>query len=209
MPLGSDDKPLARRRFFREGLGELLRPLAKAFEPMQKVAQQLADLDQPAPEPVRQPELHWLRPPGALFEQQFRDQCQRSGECVRVCPAKAIKLDYGGVRGEGVPYIDPDEMPCVMCTGLFCMTACPSGAIQQALPEYIDMGVAVWKEHYCLRSSGDNCTICIDRCPVGARALTLVVGKVSVKEGCTGCGVCQHDCPTSPKSIVITPKSAR
>jgi NAD-dependent dihydropyrimidine dehydrogenase PreA subunit len=37
----------------------------------------------------------------------------------------------------------------------------------------------------------------------------LEAGKVQVIEsGCTGCGVCQHDCPTSPKSITITPRPA-
>ena len=28
-------------------------------------------------------------------------------------------------------------------------------------------------------------------------------------EGCIGCGVCQFECPTSPKSIVVVPKVAR
>jgi hypothetical protein len=30
----SDDKPIDRRRFFREGLRELLKPLANAIDPV-------------------------------------------------------------------------------------------------------------------------------------------------------------------------------
>ena len=41
-------------------------------------------------------------------------------------------------------------------------------------------------------------------------ALELLDGRINVKEdGCTGCGVCQHDCPTMPRSITVIPKSAR
>ena len=203
----ADERPLNRRRFFREGLRELFRPLANALDPVHRVAEELGKLEQPyePPRPVR----HWLRPPGSLEEQRFREQCSRSGECVQVCPAKCIKIDHSGDQGEGVPYIDPNEMSCVLCTGLYCMHACPSGALQPTLVEYIDMGVAVWHESLCLRTTGEPCTICVDQCPVGAKALLLVDGKVEVQQGCTGCGVCQHECPTTPKSITVTPKSTR
>jgi ferredoxin-type protein NapG len=206
--MSDDDKPIARRRFFRTGLAELFKPLAKSLDPIHRVAEQLGALEQPIAPPAR-PLYHWLRPPGSLPEQDFRNQCSRCGDCVRVCPAKCIKLDYSGDKGEGVPYIDADEMSCVLCTHLACMHNCPSGALQPMLADYIDMGVAVWQEHICLRSAGQNCTICVDTCPVGAKAITLEDGRINVREGCTGCGKCQHDCPTSPKSITVLPKSAR
>ena len=44
------------------------------------------------------------------------------------------------------------------------------------------------------------------------RTLSRVMpdGKIHViAAGCTGCGSCQFHCPTSPKSITVTPKSAR
>jgi ferredoxin-type protein NapG len=70
--------------------------------------------------------------------------------------------------------------------------------------------VARWHESICLRSHGDNCQICVDACPVGARALIVADdGRIDVREGCTGCGTCQHACPTQPKSITVLPKSAR
>jgi len=203
----SEEKPVPRRRFFREGLFELFRPLAHSVEPLRRVAEQIGALEDPVapPRPVR----HWLRPPGSLQEQQFREQCSRCGECVRVCPSHCIKIDHSGEKGEGAPFIEPDESACVMCTPLSCMHNCPSGALLPIVADFIDMGVAVWHESTCLRSAGEDCTICVDVCPVGARALMVDDMKISVREGCTGCGQCQHACPTRPKSITVLPKSAR
>jgi ferredoxin-type protein NapG len=108
-----------------------------------------------------------------------------------------------------VPFIDPDEMPCVLCDGLLCMHNCPTTALVPTPLEMIDMGTAEWRAELCVRSHGQDCTICVDRCPVGTRALELRQGAVVVhEEACTGCGVCQNSCPTNPKSIVVTPKSA-
>lgn len=202
-----ENKPVNRRRFFREGLRELFKPLAQAVEPFEEAMKQLDKLERLAPpEPAR----HWLRPPGALNEQAFRDTCSRCNACVNVCPAQCIKIDPTGVKGNGVPYIEPEAMPCVVCDGLVCMRDCPSGALVPTALALIEMGTAVWDPHTCVRSSGENCTICIDRCPIGSVAIELKNDRVHVIEkGCTGCGVCEHDCPTSPKSIVVIPKAAR
>jgi ferredoxin-type protein NapG len=101
-------------------------------------------------------------------------------------------------------------MPCVVCDGLHCMQNCPSGALLFTPAAEIDMGTAVWHEHLCVRSRGEECTICVDQCPMGSAALVLEDGRVKViEEGCAGCGVCEHACPTTPKSITVTPKAAR
>jgi len=214
-----DDKPMPRRRFFREGLRELLKPLAELAKPLEEVARQLDELERissafadpyhsPAA-PVPAPE-HWLRPPGSLVERDFLDTCSRCGECVRVCPAQCIKIDYSGSRGKGAPYIDPNQMSCVLCDSLACMNSCPSGALQLVPLSDIDMGTAQWIEHTCVRSYGNECTICVDNCPVGTMALEVRDSRIHVNEDhCTGCGVCQNKCPTDPKSIVVMPKSAR
>ena len=212
-----DDKPVPRRSFFRQGLRELLKPLAQAAEPLEEVVRQLDALDRfGAADPYHSPSApiptpeHWHRPPGALPEKQFLETCSRCGQCERVCPAQCIRIDYSGNRGNGAPFIDVDAMPCVLCDGLVCMHNCPSGALRPTPLSEIDMGTAVWNENLCLRTTGGECTICIDRCPVGTVALELRDNRVHVnEEGCTGCGVCQHDCPTHPKSIVVMVKSAR
>jgi ferredoxin-type protein NapG len=129
---------------------------------------------------------------------------------VKICPAECIKIDPTGARGGGAPYIDADAMPCVLCDGLLCMNVCPTGALQPTPLILVDMGTAEWREEFCVRSRGEPCTICVDQCPIGSKAIELMSGRIEVHEdGCTGCGVCQHYCPTSPKSIVVIPKSAR
>jgi ferredoxin-type protein NapG len=217
--MSDEQKPIDRRRFFRQGLRELLKPLAQAAEPLNEVVRQLNQLDQfgsAAADPYHSPaapiptQEHWHRPPGALPEKQFMETCSRCGQCERVCPAQCIRIDHSGRRGNGVPFIDVDAMPCVLCDGLACMQTCPSGALRKTPVEEIDMGTAVWNEHLCVRSRGVECTICIDNCPIGADALSLQDNRVHVNEDhCTGCGVCQNKCPTNPKSIVVMVKSAR
>ena len=210
------DKPVDRRRFFREGLRELLKPLAQAIEPLEEAVRQLGrmdgtDADATGGRDRGLPADVWLRPPGALSpDRRFRDACSRCGECVRVCPAQCIKIDPTGAVAAGAPYIDADVMPCVVCDGLQCMHHCPTGALVPLAIGEIDMGTAVWFSDTCVRRRGEDCTICVDRCPIGSVAIELRGDRIHVHpEGCTGCGVCQHDCPTSPKSIVVIPRAAR
>ena len=133
-----------------------------------------------------------------------------AGTCVSVCPAQCIKIDPTGNKGNGAPYIEPEVMPCVMCDGLVCMRDCPSGALVPTALGLVHMGTAMWKESFCVRSRGEQCTICIDQCPIGSVAIELRNDRIHVKEeGCTGCGVCENYCPTKPKSIVVIPKAAR
>jgi ferredoxin-type protein NapG len=214
------DKHVNRRRFFREGLRELLKPLANAAEPLEEVARQLSRMEQilpkdPPPRPTHAPTVTgpaqaWLRPPGALDERSFRDTCSRCGTCVNVCPAQCIKIDSTGAKGHGAPYIDPQVMPCVVCDGLVCMRDCPSGALVPTALGLIDMGTAVVREHLCVRVEGEDCQICVQQCPIGSVAIELRDDRVHViEDGCTGCGVCENRCPTNPKAIVVIPKSAR
>jgi ferredoxin-type protein NapG len=124
---------------------------------------------------------------------------------VEVCPAQCIKIDPA--RAGGAPFIDPGVMPCVVCDGLVCMRECPSGALVPTALGLIDMGTAKWNSSTCVRLHGENCTICIDQCPLGMVAIKLTGGCVDViQDGCIGCGVCEHYCPTTPKSIVVVPR---
>ena len=149
-----------------------------------------------------------LRPPGALPEKKFRDTCYRCGNCIEVCPAKAIRpLSAVHVDQTGTPYIDPDLSACVVCDELACMKACPSGALRLVEPTNIRMGLAQVSLDRCVRSTGSDCTLCIDKCPFGSQAIRLNAGRVEViASGCVGCGTCQFYCPTTPKAIVVNPQ---
>jgi ferredoxin-type protein NapG len=228
----SDDKPIQRRHFFREGLRSLIDNIGKAAEPMQRAMGEFdpksrtdggrtapvetggytggyAADDTAAKSPRFVNALRILRPPGAKeIDDDFIGTCSRCQNCVSACPVHAIQIDDD--HGDGVPYIIAEQQPCVMCDGLLCMYNCPSGAITALPIGLVDMGTAEWREGRCIRSEGTDCTMCIDRCPIGGRAIELLDGKVVVhEEGCTGCGVCEHDCPTSPKSIVVIPRAVR
>jgi ferredoxin-type protein NapG len=214
----SDQRPIDRRRFFREGLRELLKPLAEAASPIERAMKELESIGRnlSASAPAtgrsqgRSQALHWIRPPGALGEKEFAETCSKCGICVEVCPAHAIKIDASGARGGGLPFIVPSEMACVVCDGLHCMQNCPSGALTFTPAVEIDIGTAHWHPESCVRRLGEDCRICVDQCPLGTAAILLDEGKIKViEDGCTGCGVCEQQCPTSPKSITVTPKSAR
>jgi len=203
-----DDKienlpPNDRRRFFQSGLSRLLGPLANYIE--NKL-------------PIELPVFRSrLRPPGALPETAFLETCFRCGSCADACPADAIALlDSHDDQLRGTPYIDPDRRACVICDDLSCMKVCPSGALSLVDRLAIRIGLAKVNDDTCLRSAGEDCTTCVEACPLGEIAIKVGQdGRINVidpresGQGCTGCGVCQEQCPTRPgRAIVVQPSDA-
>ncbi len=184
-----------RRRFFRQLVDRTLGPAADY------VGDRVDGI-------VSRPRTR-LRPPGAIPEADFLNICYRCGNCVDVCPARAI-IHIKGESEEldGTPVILPDTQPCLVCDGLQCMSACPSGALQATPRTQIRMGLARIDHGLCLRTTEEACTECVDTCPEGEKALHLdTAGAVQVvAEGCIGCGVCQWRCPSEPKAIVVQPR---
>jgi NAD-dependent dihydropyrimidine dehydrogenase PreA subunit len=88
------------------------------------------------------------------------------------------------------------------------MKTCPSGALKlvEARSD-IDMGLARWEPRACLRTQGDSCTLCVDKCPLGSTALSVgPAGEIQVHDpGCVGCGTCHFYCPAIPKAILVRP----
>jgi ferredoxin-type protein NapG len=87
-----------------------------------------------------------LRPPGALDEDIFLASCIKCGQCLQVCPPQVIKL--AGISqgfGIGTPYIVPRQGGCILCSGLPCVLACPTGALahELSLGKDAEMGLAV------------------------------------------------------------------
>lgn len=100
-----------------------------------------------------------LRPPGAIPEKEFLASCIKCGQCVQVCPVKAIKLaDITDGFGVGVPHIDARDQACdFSCDAVQCILACPTGALTHKISkkEEVHMGIAVLKHpEICLAKQG-------------------------------------------------------
>lgn len=187
-----DGMPHGRRAFFREAFTKIVQPVAEFLDT--QIGEHL-----PA-------EKTLLRPPGALPETLFLETCLRCGNCVDSCPADAIQpLQSDQSTLVRTPHIDPNFQPCVVCDTLECMQVCPSGALQKLSVHEVQIGLAEVNYDVCLRSNGVDCRDCIDYCPIGEQAIRLNVDEqVEVlSSGCIGCGVCQYQCPTTPKSITV------
>ncbi len=194
-----DLPPHDRRRFFRAGLSRLVGPLAEALE--KRLPAALTDV------------RTTLRPPGAVAEKDFLETCYRCGACADACPADAISLtESDDTKLNGTPYVDPNDQACVVCDELACMKVCPSAALRLVGRLEIRMGLARVDHETCVRTKGQDCTECVDQCPLGVVAIRInehgrleVIDPARTGEGCTGCGVCQQVCPTKPKAIRIEP----
>lgn len=72
-----------------------------------------------------------LRPPCALDEKDLLASCIKCGQCIQVCPVKALKpgtIEEG--FGVGVPFIDARKQACdFSCDVIQCALACPTGAL--------------------------------------------------------------------------------
>ncbi|MBI4606404.1 MAG: 4Fe-4S dicluster domain-containing protein [Planctomycetes bacterium] len=222
-----------RRGFFTQGFRHILRPLADLVEKRMEALEVAAgggeeprwgasregSYGYSAPYPAGDAApgrsqsatpARRLLPPGALPEGEFLSRCTSSGRCVAACPVNAIKVIRDeDPRWDRKPGIDPALQACVVCDDLSCMKACPSGALQIVSKAEIRMGRAVLRRETCVRSHGEDCRICADKCPIGPSAIEIpqAGADVLVKDACTGCGVCEMYCPTDPRAIVVEPRA--
>lgn len=205
-----------RRQFFSEGLRSLLKPVADLLEErvervkssMEAAHARSAALTGPGGGRYENHEAtRLIRPPGALGEELFLERCSGCAQCVAACPVQAIQLiQSDDPRKNDTPYVDPQTKACVVCDDLACMAACPTGALQRVPRHLIHMGVAELRKDFCLRTDGEDCQICVEKCPLGSVAIDIRYSGADVEvktDGCVGCGVCEEYCPTEPRAIVI------
>lgn len=111
--------------------------------------------------PVASQSFPRLRPPGALAEKEYLASCIKCGQCVQVCPVKAIELaDAEDGFGLGAAWIDPRKQGCdFSCDGLQCVLACPTGALthETDYPHEVHIGIArLDKPKLCLAVNGQG-----------------------------------------------------
>jgi ferredoxin-type protein NapG len=178
-----------RRSFFREAFGKLLREMTIRAE-------------------ARVAPRRYFRPPGAAPEIAFLASCTRCGDCIDVCPVRAIiTAPPAAGLAAGTPIIDPGIQACVVCQDMPCAHACETGALVPPADGWgsVRMGVLELDPERCITFRGVSCGVCARACPVGERALALDAGghPVLKPEGCVGCGVCVTACVTSPSSLQL------
>jgi MauM/NapG family ferredoxin protein len=154
----------------------------------------------------------YLRPPGAVPEEEFRRRCIRCFLCGEACPYLAISyVEEGDITALGTPYIEPRKNPCRLC--MHCTEICPTGALQRRSPELEDvqrdvrMGVAKVNTQICYAYNGLVCGYCVRPCPLKGSALKY--GKLNrplvQEDACVGCGACEFACVHDPAAITVIP----
>jgi ferredoxin-type protein NapG len=165
---------------------------------------------------------HYIRPPGALPEDEFNGACIRCGLCVRDCPYDMLYLgEVGENIPTGTPYFIARKKACEMCEDIPCVKACPTNALNRDLTDINDarMGLAVLvDQETCIAFLGLRCEVCYQICPVKDEAISLDrqhnvrSGKHALfipvvhSERCTGCGKCEEACILEEAAIKVLPK---
>lgn len=169
----------------------------------------------------------FIRPPGALIEEDFLQRCIRCGQCMKICPSNALHpaLLESGFEGVFTPILIPRigycENTCVLCGH-----ACPTGAIGKldiksklgnSDTPGIKIGTAFFDKGRCLPwGSGIPCIVCEEWCPTSPKAVWLEETQVADRNGqlvklklphvdhekCNGCGACEKVCPIAGRAGV-------
>ena len=140
-----------------------------------------------------------IRPPGALWEEDFLKRCIKCGQCMRICPTNVIHPAgfEAGVEGLWTPMLhfrigtSGCQYNCAACGHV-----CPTAAIRPvsldekhgkgdfAATGPIRIGTAFVDRGRCLPWAMDKpCIVCQENCPVSPKAIFTREALVTIREG--------------------------
>jgi ferredoxin-type protein NapF len=147
------------------------------------------------------------RPPWALQETAFIEQCTRCHECITACEEDIIFIGDGGF-----PEIDFNRGECTFCEA--CVETCKPSALFKQVDSLVNQPAFYFEiniDDSCLAKQKTHCQSCKDVCDPSAITMpwpkNVAYGAIQIPEiniaDCTSCGACISTCPS--QSISITP----
>ena len=137
-----------------------------------------------------------IRPPWAVENSIFVEQCTRCGDCLSVCETNIL------VKGDGgFPEVRFDNGECTFCGK--CVDVCKQPIFhsrdEKPWLHKIEIGMA------CLSQHRIECRSCQDSCSMRAISFRLHMGGVAQPlvnaDVCNGCGACLQGCPVNAIKI--------
>jgi ferredoxin-type protein NapF len=135
-----------------------------------------------------------IRPPWALPENKFLENCSRCNKCIDKCPEKII------VKGDGgFPVINFEFGACTFCQD--CVDVCDDAALSINNTEHPPWTLKAEITSECISLHGVTCRSCADSCEEESISFSYQLGGISQPEidtkSCTGCGSCVATCPVT------------